>query len=466
MILKGSDSSLMLGAVREAHNETPSPEAFRAVELTPLSRDESRRRTWLMLKAVPEVGTTLADLEATMMAVLSAKVSGGLVVARMAEPPCIMCMMQKTGRAYPPAVDVANVTVLGLQSVALGAVKARDLVISTLAALLAGAVHYHANVRVVEDSSPSPSDAPEAEPLFDAIATEWSLADAEAIERQVAMAKLKKLAKRSLREQLVVQCSSNLRAVARSKRQATCGVRHFVSQGDVPELAVFTGLDDQLCKRLDMETGEVLYCTISQWLHQGLFASHSLLLLGPAHYGKTPLCRALAGVIARATQSSPKPYFLQSSTLDSLRSVSASLAEPAPIILDDFTAATAPRLTEDMLKHVLTCTGREVLSARYEDVPLPEGARLISSNAKCISEWTPLVPAGVWSMPAESRKRLSANALAILKRVTVCTLSTPLLPKASSKRHAEDVATSAARKVARLLGGAGSSRGYAGIDVE
>ena len=262
---------------------------------------------------------------------------------------------------------------------------------------------------------------------------------------------MKVAAKRTLRKQLMVQSGLNRRAVAKSKRQAHGGVRHYVNQADVPPLSLFTGLDAQVCKMLDVETDAVRTCTLGFWLEGGVFATHALLLLGPAQWGKTPLCRAFASVIAKATQESGRPHFLQSSTLDSLRSVSSSLAEAVPIILDDWTASTASRLSEDQLKHVLTTTGREVLVARYEDVALPQGARIISANSPTLHDWYGSFPQGLWEMSATARQALPANTQALLKRLAVCCLTAPLMQATTAKRHRSEATAIAASKVARVL---------------
>lgn len=371
------------------------------------------------------------------------------LLVKMAYIPCVYLMMQKTFNSWPPSwLDESGVTYLWPRDLPPRGPQASAYMVQILKSLEVACISWERNYMIERGTG-------ETSEVLEQIVKDWAQAETESIEREIVLAKYKRVLQRNEREQMVVQCHANLKAMARAKRASLQGIKHWADSKDIPKLEDLVGLDDQICRRVDVQTGDIEQYTIGQWLREGHFMTHSLLILGPAQYGKTPLCRALASVIAHALQTeTQRPFFLQTGTTDSLRTVSLALTESVPLVLDDFTAASVARLTIDGLKHLLTCTGREMLEARFDDVALPEGPRIISSNATSPNEWLPLLPATLWTMTPEARIGMDPNALAVLKRMVVCRLSCPVVPQGRAKRHLQERAALGAAKIARLLAGA------------
>ena len=190
-------------------------------------------------------------------------------------------------------------------------------------------------------------------------------------------------------------------------------VKHLCSAADIPDMSLLQGLDEPCCRRVDVSTGELLVCSLREFLLQGVFTSHSLLIIGRPGLGKTPVCRRLAATIACALQSCQEPYFCQTATIDALRSIAGTLTADVPLILDDYTPSGCGRTTLDHIKHVLTVTQREVLQARYDDISLPPGPRLVPSNALTPADWLSAITVGTWEMSAAERRALDLALITI-----------------------------------------------------
>ena len=147
--------------------------------------------------------------------------------------------------------------------------------------------------------------------LFEEVARAWTMSDVESIEAEIGRAKVVRAPKRNAREALVVSSHAQLKSIARARRAAVSGIRHFADAG-VAKLGAFVGLEDLQVQRLCMDTGALVSCGVMDWPTTGLFTSHALLPLGAPALGTPPLARTICGLVAKATQPDPqRPTFPQ-----------------------------------------------------------------------------------------------------------------------------------------------------------
>ena len=222
----------------------------------------------------------------------------------------------------------------------------------------------------------------------------------------------------------------------------------------IPQLRSFIGLETVEVQHLCLESGQLMSSDLLQWLARGGFTSHAILFLGAPRLGKTPLARSVCSLIARATQEGcPRPFFVQTSTLDSLRQVSMSLGTQVPLLLDDWSpeASTARRTSVDSLKHLLTTSARAQLDARMEDISVPPGPRVITSNCRTLGEWCHSLPLEILALSPAERLSLPPHALAVMKRLCFSFLSSRVVSSEDADRHLAAVAEDQAAKVRRLL---------------
>lgn len=210
-----------------------------------------------------------------------------------------------------------------------------------------------------------------------------------------------------------------------------------------------------LCHNINVETGSMTSITLDHFVRSGVFCTHSLIVMGRPWIGKTPMCRSVCAVIARALAEDagePKPFFIHTARIDAVRKVEAWVSASVPILLDDF---SAQRMPPDALKHLLALDTAEVLEARYNDVLLaPFQPRVLTANADEPHKWHKCLPPGLLSMePAARAEALNANAnaAAICKRVFFCVADKHFIPEEARKRRVAAVQRQAAEKMARIL---------------
>ena len=110
-------------------------------------------------------------------------------------------------------------------------------------------------------------------------------------------------------------------------------------------------------------TDDIMQFSVLQWLHDGFYRTHSLILRGDAGLGKTPLGMTLMAEIATRSQGgcpwSPA-YFVKVGTVEALKDAfSAGMIKSlVPIMFDDMSpeqsvGGSRGSLPIESLKHVL-----------------------------------------------------------------------------------------------------------------
>ena len=142
------------------------------------------------------------------------------------------------------------------------------------------------------------------------------------------------------------------------------------------------------------------------------------------------------------------------STLDSLRYTTSLYREGVAILLDDW----SPRHSKngrgnkpgaDELKALFSTTSRQIYT-RFGDTTLPAGPRLTTSNAETLQEWRALLDERHFTEMTDAQRcsGISADAMALYKRLAFATVTAPLLSRGAVEAH-DDGTTERATKRAK-----------------
>ena len=291
------------------------------------------------------------------------------------------------------------------------------------------------------------------------IRDDWSKKKFKDIEMEIANAKAKQKSRRTRREQLIVSCHSNIMASLRADMEATTPIKLKAINDIYLKFEEAQHLQDTMCFTFDVMTGESTEYSIHQWLVQGKYVRHTLVLLGPPQLGKTPVATMLCSIIAQSEQDTQDPYFIKVSTIDGLKAgVPERLHQRGvPLLLDDLTPGerkgSRPCSTMEELKHLTNVQGSETVDARNSDLQLSEQQpRIITSNACSLAAWHRALPRDVRGMSPQERLGLSSDVKAIFKRCAFAFCTHVLVPDAGAKRQWQHKECDAAAKVARFLG--------------
>ncbi len=232
-------------------------------------------------------------------------------------------------------------------------------------------------------------------------------------------------------------------------REGGCKV---VAEADDPSLLplhLFAGVSAVPCRTFDVVSGEPLEFSLSQWLTDGWYKTHALVLHGDAGLGKTPLAMAMLAEVASILQVDCqwRPYHLKGGTVEALReAVNVGMVKAfVPILFDDLTPAEAAGVTGktglplESLKLLLEVQQSSTLQARLKDLCFqPNTPRVFTSNAVNPSEFHKGLPPDPWGMSAVARRGLCSNVKAAFKRCCFAHVARLLVPddaRASHNKH-------------------------------
>jgi hypothetical protein len=158
---------------------------------------------------------------------------------------------------------------------------------------------------------------------------------------------------------------------------------------DVLELTDFINLDKEVVLWKNPDDDKIYSKPLTLWLLDHI-TDQCLVVSGKPECGKTQLARSCARHFARAQGMH---YFVQSSTVDSLRmlSVQGFLKEYIPIVLDEWRMGTDSQDTQahklDFVKILTDVENPGAVRLRYSDIKFaPNSPRLITSQ-DTLAKW-------------------------------------------------------------------------------
>jgi hypothetical protein len=279
-------------------------------------------------------------------------------------------------------------------------------------------------------------------PTMDSVLLEWSEMSACEILTEVGSAKCKEKKQRTTREAFIVSCKTELLAALRSKDEVPSSSLRFDAQdASLPSLSDVQPTPSQLQLRsINIATGAIVTVSLRDWVMGGLFGEKSLVIHGAAACCKTPVAKSVVAYIACALQSadSGEAFYLKVGTADSLRAATRDgLMRPGvPILFDEVTPSVARgsrcAMSAEDVKHMTEAADSSALDGRNSDIvfayPQP---KVFTSNASEPWEWFSELPRGVWGFSDAQRLGMSANVLALFKRVYFMHVTAPLLSPAA-----------------------------------
>ena len=161
----------------------------------------------------------------------------------------------------------------------------------------------------------------------------------------------------------------------------------------------FVGLDRLMGQRFDEQSGaDVSVSLLTYATSPRLFRRYAAVLLGPPGKGKSPVARSMCYTWAMGLQSDGTPeeerYFVETSEVDSLKSVQRSLLRDTPIYFEECSFSDScqfQHMSPNIMKLLLQIYAGGNVRARNHNVYLPPGApRVFSSNAFGLEQFTGL----------------------------------------------------------------------------
>ena len=247
------------------------------------------------------------------------------------------------------------------------------------------------------------------------------------------------------REHYVSKMGRKVAAYMKELRSTTHTCQELTSNPELMDLESFSHLDAVVCRTFDVVTGALIQYPVMDWIRQGWFKSHTLILHGDAGLGKTPLAMALLAAVSNHLQSdSPwAPYFLKVGTVESLRDASTLglMKCKIPILFDDLSPDQACGSSKGMplhvLKLILEVTQSSGFSARFKDLTFAtEEPRIFTANALNPCQWHKGLPTDPFFACSDaSRRALDLNVKAAFKRSCFAFVGHALVGEASREQH-------------------------------
>ena len=155
-----------------------------------------------------------------------------------------------------------------------------------------------------------------------------------------------------------------------------------------------------------------------------------------------------------------KDHFILVSTVDGLRDATNEklMNRYVPIMLDEVRPGaprgSRPPMKLEDLKHITTVKEKTAVDARMKDVVFDkEMPRVFTTNSPTPNDWHKGLPVDIFSMSAEDRLKLDADAIAVFKRTAFATVSGCVVPLLLAQRQSGSVRSDASQRVAQFLGG-------------
>ena len=376
-------------------NPAPNPEPFlhstrlKAVD-APTSKQTVRSARWLVVElpagVIPHVVHQLRRYLTSSFEhwLLGAHESG------------MLALVYKDRSAWsPPSIVVASQKLSTVESPARqGRAAASESAYATVSSVLA-MLHYAVGTLDTEAESSAPSTS-SLDDVFAQVVEMWTHLSEDDIDKQVAVAHATEKDNRTAMQRIIVSGTASLRRVTQRQKAMASQMKMTFDSPSIPPLGAFKHLDAIMCRTFDPVNGELLECSILQYLQSGAFVQRGLCLLGGPKLGKTPLALAVCRIACHAWSSSSPGHFVVSTSLDALRLCTNLYQEGCGVVLDDWAPKTCrngrnQRCSADELKSIFSCSPGRQIPTRYQDTCLPTGPRLCTTNALTMSEWSPIM---------------------------------------------------------------------------
>ena len=121
------------------------------------------------------------------------------------------------------------------------------------------------------------------------------------------------------RDRYVAKFGNKVLACLKQIREGCdCRCVEYADNVELLSMEMYEGLSNVICRTFDVVSGELLEFTVLQWVRDGYYRTHSLILCGDAGLGKTPLGMSMMSEIALITQCEYpwRPYFIKIGTMD------------------------------------------------------------------------------------------------------------------------------------------------------
>ena len=197
------------------------------------------------------------------------------------------------------------------------------------------------------------------------ILSQWASMSTDEILFNIVSSEEKVLMKRdhTPRDKYVAKLGHKLLTYIKQTRDSICTCVEYADDPNLLRAQQFIGLYSVTCMTFDVVSGDLVQFSVLQWLHEGFFRTHSLILCGDAGLGKTPLGMAMLSEIASQMQEMcpwNRPYFVKVSTVEGLRDalVAGMIKSLVPLMFDDMSpeqtaGGSRAGLPIESLKHVL-----------------------------------------------------------------------------------------------------------------
>jgi len=411
------------------NNNSPNQGEFLKFKMAQISRDDTRRRTWLLVE-VAKNAVSFEDLVDRLV------VPGSI-------PVCVAdggqdhykVFMMKSKNKYEDVRegDEPEPKFLCLDA-PVGAVHFRNYFSGFFQALMQASVRVRSNFDYKLHESPD---------MVSKVVAEFSSLNAAEVQNEIARSKMVPKKQRTMRDECIIKCNQQIVAEIKAKTLlAVRGERHLA---DLDSHMSTQGLEATLgikCFYMDVNTYEVHSFPLSEYA-EAYATKFSLVLYGAAGLGKTPLGKLLCCLLSKGLQTSvslDERFYVVSGTVDGLRQICHELVPGTAILLDDVTPSamqgSREPLTVDQVKHLCNIVGHETISARFNDLVIPDSCpRIFTSNCVSPHDWMHTLPYNIFGMDnaAQRRAACSPHATAILKRVCFAEVVSPIV--ASGQRE-------------------------------
>ena len=152
---------------------------------------------------------------------------------------------------------------------------------------------------------------------------QWANKSSEDIMLEILQCEGKVAMKRKAnqREVFIAKMGHRMLRYLKEVREGGCKV---VTEADDPSLLplhLFAGVPAVPCRTFDVVSGELVEFSLLQWLTDGWYKTHALVLHGDAGLGKTPLAMTMLAEVSSVLQVDCqwKPYYLKVGTVEALR---------------------------------------------------------------------------------------------------------------------------------------------------
>ena len=282
-------------------------------------------------------------------------------------------------------------------------------------------------------------------------------------QNEISRAKIVSKAQQTPRDVCILKCCSSILAEIKAEEQEEGTKKGEKILADPNAHLSMTSVHDSImnlqCYYMDPVSYEINSFTIYEFMYEGHASQWSLVLHGLAGMGKTPLAKLICCFLSKGMQESldeSSRYYVMAGTVDGLRHMHGQLVVGTAILLDDVTAggkqgSRAP-ITLEQLKHLTNIVGHETLSARYDDLSIPdECTRVFTTNAQSPHEWCNCLPNDIYTLSSAQRKEAcSVDAVAILKRVAFCKIDEMVVSQSSRNAFWKDRKDGHRSKMSRI----------------